>query len=79
MRSTDRLERRAQILGGLLRLHHGGAPVGKRGLLAGLRAETAELVDRMAKPLGLAAGALDLGAMRRDRGLARAPLVPQPP
>ena len=37
-----------------------------------------ELLDRVAQPFGLAARALDLGAMRRDRGLARAPLVPQP-
>ncbi len=79
LRSGDGFERRPQILGGFFGLHHGGAALGERGLLAGLRAEPAELVDRMAKPLRFAAGALDLGAMRLHRGLARAPLVPKTP
>ena len=71
--------RQAQVLGHLFRLHHRRAPLGKRGLLALLRRETAELFDRMAEPFRLAAGALDVGAMRRDRGFARAPLLPQAP
>ena len=32
----------------------------------------------MAQPIGLALRALDLGAVRRDLGLARAPLLPRP-
>ena len=79
LRPGDGFVRRPQILGDFFGLHHGGAPLGERGLLAGLRAKPAELVDRMAKPLGFAAGALDLGAMRLHRGLARAPLVPKAP
>ena len=71
--------RQAQVLGHLFRLHHRRAPLRKRGLLALLRRETAELFDRMAEPFRLAAGALDVGAMRRDRGFARAPLLPQAP
>ena len=71
-------QRRAQILGDLFRLHHGGAPFGERRLLAGFRRETAELLDGVAQPFRLAARALDLGAMMGDGLLARAPLVPQP-
>ena len=41
-------------------------------------AKPAELVDGVAQPFGLAVGALDVGAMTLDGGLARAPLVPQP-
>ena len=52
-------------LGDLLRLHHGGAPLGERGFLARLRARAAQLVDRMAQPVRLAARALDIGAVRR--------------
>ena len=69
---------RTQILGGFFRLHHGGAPVGERSLLARLGGELAEFVDRVPQPFRFAAGALDFGAMRRDRGLAFAPFVPQP-
>ena len=59
----------AQILGDLLRLHHRGAPLGQRGLLAGLRRELAQLLDRVAQPVALALGALDFGTMRIGRGL----------
>ena len=45
----------AQILGDLFGLHHGGAPLGERGLLAGLGREVAELLDGVAQPVGLAA------------------------
>ena len=79
MRAGDGLMRRAQILGGLLRLHHGGPPLGERSLLAALRRETSELIDRVAKPFGLAAGALDIRPMRLDRGFALAPLIPAAP
>ena len=59
----------AQIAGDLFRLHHAGAPLGERRFLAGLRRELAQLLDRVAQPVGLARGALDLGAMARDRRL----------
>jgi hypothetical protein len=78
LRAGDAVQRRAQILGDLFRLHHGGAPFGQRRLLAGFGCQTAELLDRVAQPFRLAARPLDLGAMIRDGVLARAPLVPQP-
>ena len=61
----------AQIAGDFLGLHHGGAPLGQRGLLAGSRRERVELVDGMAQPVGLALGALDLGALRIEPPRAR--------
>src|SRR5262245_65372205 len=48
----------------LLDLHHGRAPLGQHGLFRRLRAELAQLVDRMAQPVGFALRALDVGAMR---------------
>ncbi len=76
LRSADAFECRAQILGDFFRLHHGRTPLRKRGFLAALRREAAELVDRMAQPLGLALGARDCGAMLGDGGFVRAAFVP---
>ncbi len=67
----------AQILGHLLGLHHGGAPLGERGFLAGLRRELAEFLDRVAQPVAFALGALDLGAMGVGGALRLAPRLPQ--
>ena len=75
-RPADGLVRGAQIVGDFFRLHHDGAALGERGLLAGLRTEPAEFVDGMAQPFGFAAGTLDRGAVALDRGFARAPLGP---
>ena len=69
---------RAQILADFLRLHHGGAALGKRGFLARLRGEAAELFDGVAQPFGLARRALDGGAVLGDGRFALAPLGPQP-
>ena len=77
-RARDRLVGIAQVARDLLGLHHAGAPVGERGLLAGLGLELAELVDRVAQPVGLARRALDVGAMLRDRVLGLAPRGPKP-
>ena len=66
----------AQVARHLLGRHHGGAPLGERGLLRRLRRQPRELLDRMAQPVGLALRPLDLGAMRGDLGFARAALVP---
>src|SRR5262249_57591580 len=41
------------------------------------RRERGQFLDRMAQPVGLASGALDLRAMLRDRGLSLAPRAPQ--
>ncbi len=78
LRPGDAIERRAQILGDFFGLHHAGAPLGERGLLAGLRRQTGQLINGMAQPLGLALGARHLGTMLRDGGFARAAFVPQP-
>ena len=75
--ATDDIVRLAQVFGDLLDLHHVGAPLRERRLLARLGAELAELVDRMAQPVGFATGALDLGAVFLDRGLGLAARVPQ--
>ena len=69
--------RRAQIVGDLLCLHHRGAALRERGFLARLRRQAAELFNGMAQPLGLAAGALNIGAMALHRRFALAPLRPQ--
>ena len=78
MRPGDGFLGRTQIFGGLFRLHHGGAPFGKRGLLANFRGELAEFIDGVAQPFRFAAGAFDFGAMGRDRSLSRAPFIPEP-
>ena len=65
LRARDRIVRLAQVARDLLDLHHGGAPLGERGLLRRLRAEPAQFLDRVAQPVGLALRALDLGAVRR--------------
>ena len=63
----DRLMGVAQILGRLLGLHHAGAALGKRRLLAGFGRQRGQFLDGMAQPVRLAGGALDLGAMRCHR------------
>ena len=73
----DRLMGVAQVLGHLLGLHHDGAALGERGLLARLRGKRAEFLDRMAQPVALALGALDLGAVGVGRLRCRAPRLPQ--
>ncbi len=73
----DHLVGVAQVLRHLLRLHHGGAPLGERGLLAGLRRKLVELFDGVAQPVALALGALDLGAMGIGRSLRLAPRLPE--
>ena len=72
----DHLMRVAQVLGHLLGLHHDGAPLGERRLLAGLRAQRIEFVDGVAQPVAFALGARDLFAMGGGgffRGAARLP------
>ena len=46
--------------------------VGERGFLAGLGRKLAQFLDRVAQKIRLALGALDLGAMLRDRGFGLA-------
>ena len=77
LRTGNGVERRAQILGGFFRLHHRGTPFGERGFLAALRRELPKLIDGVAQPLRLAAGAFDVSAMRRHSSLACAALFPQ--
>ena len=66
----------AQVFGHLFRLHHRGPPFRERGLLARLRRKLIELVDRVAQPIALAFGTLDLGTMGIGRGLRFAPRFP---
>src|SRR5262245_39603452 len=66
----------AQVFRHLLSLHHGGAPLGQRCFLAGLRRKLVELVNRMAQPVALAFGAVDLGSMRIRCGLRFSPRLP---
>ena len=73
-----RIVRIAQIAGDLLDLHHGGAPVGEARFLAGLRPELVQLIDGVTQPVRLALRALDLGTQIGQRGILRAPLLPQP-
>ena len=68
----------AQIARDLLGCHHGGAALGERGLLRRRGLERGQFFHRMAQPIGLALGTLDLGALGGERGFASAPLVPQP-
>ena len=77
LRAGDAVVRGAQILGNLLRLHHAGAALGERGLLAGLRRELAELTDGVAQPIRLAVCPLDLGAVFFDRHLAGPAFFPK--
>ena len=72
----ERVVRLAQVLGDLLRLHHGGAPLGEHGLLARLRAELVQFGDGVAQPVGLAAGTLDLGRVSLGRLEGLAPRAP---
>ena len=72
----DHLMGVAQILGHLFGLHHDGAPLGERRLLAGLRAQSIEFLDGMAQPVAFALGARDLFAVGAGcffRGAARLP------
>ena len=68
---------RTQIVGDFLGLHHRGAAFGERGLLAGLRRQPAELLDGVAQPFGLAAGALHLRIVTLHGCFALPPLRPQ--
>ena len=78
LRAGDAVVGGAQILGDLLRLHHAGAALGERGLLAGFRRELAELIDGVAQPIRFAVCPLDLGAVFFDRHLAGTALFPKP-
>jgi len=68
----------AQIFGDLFRLHHRGAALRERRLLAGFRRELAELFHGMTQPIRFAVGALDFGAVVFDRNLAGTALFPKP-
>ena len=68
----------AQIVGHLLGLHHGGAPVGKLRFLALLWRKLGQFLDRVAQPVGFARRPLDIGAVARNRGFGDAAGLPQP-
>ena len=72
-----RIMRIAQVAGDLFGLHHGGPPLGERGLLGGLRAQLRKLRHRVAQPIGFTLRALHGGALGHQRALAQAQLVPQ--
>ena len=75
--ARHRLVRITQVAGDLLGLHHGGTPLGQRRLLRGLRGQLRKLRHRVTQPFGLALHALHLGALRCQRALAAAQLVPE--
>ena len=76
--ARHRVVRVTQVAGDLLGLHHGGPPLGQCGLLGGLRVKLCESFGhRMAQPIGLALRALHRCALRHQRALAQAQLVPQ--
>ena len=77
MGAADGILRLAQIGRDLLALHHRGAALGERGLLAVLGRELLQLVGGMAQIVRLARGALHLGAMLVEHGVGGAPCVPE--
>ncbi len=77
MRPADRILRLAQIGGDLLALHHGGAALGERGLLAVFGRKLLQFVGGMAQIIGLARRALHVGAMGVEHAVGGAPRLPQ--
>src|SRR6266550_3997316 len=77
MVAADGVLHLAQIGSDLLALHHHGAPLGERGLLAILRRERFQFVGGVAQVIRLTGGAFHAGPVLIERGRRPPPRVPK--